>query len=90
MKKYEAVDGTAFTDDDINEWCEYYDRGEFPPGEHSTGEIVHSRPPKKESEQVTLTVKLPIGMRKALKNYAKEKGISTSALVRNQLAKIWI
>ena len=90
MKKYEAADGAVFTDDDISKWCEYYDNGEFPPGEKTNGEIVHGRPPKTGAEQVTLTIKLPIGMRDALKSYAEKEGISTSALVRNQIAKIWI
>ena len=51
MSKYEAVDGTVFTDEDINKRCEYYDRGEFPSEEHLTGEIAHGRPPKKKNSK---------------------------------------
>lgn len=45
MKEYTAANGMAFTDEDINRWCEYYDKGEFPPGEHTVGEVVMGRPP---------------------------------------------
>lgn len=45
MGKYTADNGMTFTDEDIDHWCEYYDKGEFPPGEHTVGEAVAGRPP---------------------------------------------
>lgn len=45
MNKYTAANGMTFTDEDIDRWCEYYDRGQFPPGEHTVGEVVMGRPP---------------------------------------------
>ena len=90
MQTYEAADGTIFTDNDINRWCEYYDRGEFPPGEHSTGEIVHGKPPRTGAEQTSLTIKVPVGLKKAINAKAKSAGISTSAFVRNQLVQACI
>ncbi len=86
--KYKSIDGQTYTDADIEKWCESYDRGEFPEGEYSTGEIVHGRPPRTGAEQTILTVKIPVGLKKALNSKAKQAGITTSALVREQLVQI--
>ena len=44
-KTYTAANGQVVTDEMIDAWCESYERGEFPDGEHADGGIVHGRPP---------------------------------------------
>ena len=44
-KTYTAANGQVVTDEMIDAWCESYERGEFPDGEHTVGGIVHGRPP---------------------------------------------
>lgn len=85
MRTYTAANGTTFTDEDIDRWCEYYDKGEFPPGEHTVGEVVMGRPPLSGDRTVTLTVKLPEGMKAAVKRKADGEGVSTAAYVRSVL-----
>ena len=43
-KTYTAANGQVVTDEMIDAWCESYERGEFPDGEHTVGGIVHGRP----------------------------------------------
>ena len=40
-KTYTAANGQVVTDEMIDAWCESYERGEFPDGEHTVGGIVH-------------------------------------------------
>lgn len=44
-KTYTAANGQVVTDEMIDAWCESYERGEFPDGEHTVGGIVRGRPP---------------------------------------------
>lgn len=44
-KTYTAANGQVVTDEMIDAWCESYEHGEFPDGEHTVGGIVHGRPP---------------------------------------------
>ena len=39
-KTYTAANGQVVTDEMIDAWCESYERGEFPDGEHTVGGIV--------------------------------------------------
>lgn len=43
-KTYTAANGQVVMDEMIDAWCESYERGEFPDGEHTVGGIVHGRP----------------------------------------------
>lgn len=86
MKEYVAANGMAFTDEDVERWCEAYDRGEFPEGERTVGGVVMGRPPLSADATVTLTVKLPAGMKAAVKRKADGEGVSTAAYVRSVLA----
>lgn len=86
-KTYTAVNGQELTEETINRWCDAYDKGEFPEGEHSAGSVVYGRPPLSGGEAtVTFSVKIPIGMKKAIEDQAKADGISSSAYVRNAIA----
>lgn len=82
-----AANGQDITETMIGEWCEAYERGEFPEGERTVGGLVNGRPPLSESEEtVVLIVKVPVGMKAALAEAAKGKGMTVSAYVRGVLA----
>lgn len=61
-KAYTAANGQVITDEMIDTWCESYEHGEFPDGEHTVGGIVHGRPPLSSEGTATLSVKIPLGM----------------------------
>lgn len=86
-KAYTAADGRIITDEMINRWCDAYDKGEFPEGERTTGEVVYGRPPLSSEGTVVLSVKVPVGMKAALERRAKSQGMSASALARDAIAK---
>jgi hypothetical protein len=44
----------------INDWCSSYDKGEFPEGEHTVGEVVIGRPPLSFKKTESTTPKAPI------------------------------
>ena len=81
-----AANGQKITEEMIGEWCNCYERGEFPKGEHTVGNVVVGRPPLSSDKTVTMSVKLPEGMRVAVRREAKKKGMTDSAYVRSILA----
>ncbi len=83
---YIAANGQEITEDMINKWCGAYERGEFPAGEHTVGDVVIGRPPLSAEKTVMLNVKVPVGMKTTLSKMAKERGVTTSAYVRSVLA----
>ena len=87
MSSYVAPTGQEITEDMIDRWCEAYERGEFPAGEHTVGDVVVGRPPLSAEKTVTLTVKVPIGMKAALVAKAKQKGKTASGYTRDIIAK---
>lgn len=42
---YIAANGQEITEAMIGSWCDAYERGEFPEGERTVGEVVMGRPP---------------------------------------------
>ena len=42
---YIAANGQEITEAMIGSWCDAYERGEFPEGERTGGEVVLGRPP---------------------------------------------
>ena len=86
MTKYIAANGQEITDAMIDKWCESYERGEFPKGEHSIGAVVVGRPPLSSEQTVTLNIKVPLGMKAALAKRAQSEGVSLSAYARGVLA----
>lgn len=83
--KYQTSDGIVYSDADINRWCEAYEKGEFPEGENATGVVISGRPPQINTQTTTITCKVPVGMKVALRKKADEQGISTSAYIRSAL-----
>ena len=73
-KTYTAANGQVVTDEMIDAWCESYERGEFPDGEHTVGGIVHGRPPLSGEGTATLSVKIPLGMKEAIRRRALPRG----------------
>jgi hypothetical protein len=83
---YIAANGQEITEAMIEGWCEAYERGEFPEGERTVGGVVMGRPPLSADKTVTVTVKIPIGMKEALARKAQNQGVTMSAYVRSVLA----
>ena len=74
-KTYTAANGQVVTDEMIDAWCESYERGEFPDGEH-TGEGT-----------ATLSVKIPLGMKEAIRRRAAAEGMTPSEFARAALSE---
>lgn len=82
---YIAANGQEITEAMIGSWCDAYERGEFPEGERTVGEVVMGRPPLSSDKTTTLTVKIPVGMKVALAHNAKEQGQTLSTYARTLL-----
>ena len=87
MSSYIAANGQEMTDALIDQWCEAYERGEFPEGEHTVGGVVTGRPPLSMEKTTTFTIKLPVGMKAALMRKAKEQGKTASSYTREIIAE---
>lgn len=85
-KSYIAADGTPITDEVIDRWSEAYERGDFPEGEHTVGGVHYGRPPLSSEGTAVVSVKVPIGMKRAIEREASKAGISTSEYAREALA----
>ena len=59
---------------------------EWPSGWVNVGEIVEGKLPKAAPETVTLSLKVPVAMKRALEKEAKAEGKSTGAYARGILA----
>lgn len=81
-----AANGQEITEAMIDRWCEAYDRGEFPAGERTVGEVVVGRPPLFGDKTATLAVRLPTGMKAAVVQKAQSQGVTTSTYVRSIIA----
>ncbi len=86
MSTYTAANGQDLTDEMIDRWCEAYDRGEFPEGERTVGCVIHGRPPLSAEGTATISIKVPVGMKKALEQRAADAGVTLSAFSRSALA----
>lgn len=62
------------------------ERDEWPSGWVNVGEIVEGKLPKAAPETVTLSLKVPAAMKRALEKEAKAEGKSTGAYARGILA----
>ena len=85
-KAYTAANGQEITEEMIDRWCDAYERGEFPEGEHTVGEVVYGRPPLSSEGSAVLSIKVPISMKKAIERQAQKEGMTTSAYARSALA----
>ena len=86
LMSYIAANGQEITEAMIGSWCDAYERGEFPEGERTVGEVVMGRPPLSAEKTTTVTVKIPVGMKATLTKKAEERGTTMSAYVRSVLA----
>lgn len=86
MTTYKAANGQEITEEMIARWNESYDRGEFPAGERTVGTVVNGRPPLSSDKTVTIAVKVPLGMKKALIAKAERNGMTMSEYARSVFA----
>ena len=82
-----AENGQVVTDEMIEGWESALERDEWPAGWVNVGEVVEGRLPKSTPETVTLSIKVPSAMRRAIETEAKNRGTTTSAYVRGVLAR---
>lgn len=82
-----AENGVLVTDAMIAEWESSLERDEWPSGWENVGEIVEGALPKSSTETVTLSLKVPVGMKRALEKEAESEGKSTGAYARGILAE---
>ena len=87
MSSYTAANGQELTDALIDQWCEAYERGEYPEGEHTVGSVVMGRPPLSMEKTVAFTIKMPVGMKAAIVKRAKAKGQTASGYARELIAE---
>lgn len=81
-----AENGKLVTDEMIAGWEAALERDEWPSGWVNVGEIVDGRLPKAAPETATLSIKVPVAMKRALEREAKAEGKSTGAFARGILA----
>ncbi len=86
MNEIIAENGKVVTDEMIADWEESLERDEWPNGWTNVGEIVEGRLPKVAPETTTLSLKVPVAMKRALEREAKAEGKSTGAYARGILA----
>lgn len=86
MGAHTAANGQVLTDETIDRWCEAYERGEFPEGEHTVGRVVHGRPPLSVEGTATISIKVPVEMKRALEQRAADAGVTLNAFGRSALA----
>ena len=87
MSEIIAENGQAATDEMIANWESSLARDEWPEGWVNVGDVVEGRLPKSKTDTVTLSLKVPAAMKRALANEAKSEGKSTGAYVRGILAE---
>lgn len=87
MSSYIAASGREITDALIDQWCDAYERGEFPDGERTVGGVVMGRPPLSMEKTTTFTIKIPVGMKAALVKKAREHGKNASSYTRSLIAE---
>ena len=78
MKGIVAENGQVVTDEMIEGWENALERDEWPAGWMNVGEIVEGRIPKAAPETVTLSIKIPAAMRRAIDAEAKSSGDVTA------------
>lgn len=84
---YVASNGQQLTEEMIERWCKSYEQGEFPEGERTVGRVVYGRPPLSTEGTAVISIKVPIGMKRAIEKEAEKEGVSISAYARSALAE---
>ncbi len=85
MTAIKAANGQLVTDEMIDAWSESLDHDEWPSSWENVGEVIHGKPPIDTDSNVVLSIKVPVGMKRAIENRAKNTGVSTSAAARKLL-----
>ena len=81
MGKYTAVDGTSFTDEDIDRWAAEAESEQGYTGGH-IGPSVPGRPVSVGAEAKPFTLRLDANRRAKLNQLAKERHTTPSELMR--------
>lgn len=81
-----AENGKVVTDEMIAVIEDSLERDEWPSGWENVGDVVEGHLPPSLNDAVTLSVKIPSPMKKAIEREAADEGLSTSAYVRGVLA----
>lgn len=72
MSTFAAIDGQKITDEKLTAWEREYAQGTFPEGERNLSQGIHGSPRSLSSEGgETLSVKIPVAMKRALIATAK-------------------
>ena len=80
-----AENGKVGTDEMIAGWESALERDEWPSGWVNVGEIVEGKLPKAAPDTVTLSLKVPAAMKRALEKEAKAEGKSTGTTIEHYL-----
>lgn len=80
-----AANGQELTEEMMDRWCVAYERGEFPERERTVGEVAYGRPPLSDEGSVTFSIKIPRGMKAAIKRRAQSEGVSMGEFARSAL-----
>ena len=80
-RHYIAASGTEITEEMIDMWCEAYEKGELPEGDHFHGPVVYGMPPHSNEKSSVLQVAIPEGMKKDIEKKAQSEGISINSFV---------
>lgn len=70
----------------LDSWVESYKAGRLPEGYAFDGPIRPGRPKLIEGEMATITIRIPLSLKKALTREAENAGMTTSGYVREVLA----
>lgn len=87
MKGIVAENGKVVTDEMIADWESALERDEWPSGWVNVGGVLEGSLPKSSPETVTLSIKVSIGMKRALEKGAAAEGKSTGAYASGILAE---
>lgn len=87
MAKYTAVNGTAFTDKDIERWAAEAESDEGYTGDH-IGPSVPGRPVSVGAEAKPFTLRLDANRRAKLNEIAEQRHITPSQLMRDLIDEL--
>lgn len=82
MKKIIANNGQIVTNKMIENWTSSLDADKWPDGWRNVGEIIEGIPKTTSPNTETLSIKIPVAMKVAVRKGAEESGQTTSAFVR--------
>lgn len=81
-----AEGGTVVNAEMLESWIESYDADELPEGYSFDGLVRPGRPKLIEGEMTTMTIRVPLALKKAICREAEEQGMTASGYVREVLS----